>query len=260
MPELSATTWVLAALLLGLTLLLIIAYAVQTAERNKRERRRLETTLRVRSRELHDVLDTLPAPLLGRDLRLLIGKGLVDIYQQLHRLHPDPSIQSVLEQVQAQCTAIAAEAESSTHIAMTHAAQIKEARALLRAVHAHVLQWYKEGQLSQAQARHHVQRLQHALVLTQLDSYQVAARQALDAGKRSLASHYHQRALERMQKHNPGGTFDSAIAQTKARIAELEADHPTPSAQSSESATVTEAEAWEAFEQSADWKKKSLYD
>lgn len=266
MPELSATTWIVTAVSLGLVILLVVAYTVQTIEKNNRERRRLETALKLRSHEFNELLDALPASMLGRNLRLLICQGLEDVSQQLHKLNPREITSHDLEHLQALRARMAQEPEQIAYQTLTDGVQIKETQRQLKQLHAYLLRLRSAGRLTQAQAQQYVRQLQHLLVLTSLDGYQLASQQALQADKPRLAIHYLQLALERMQKHNTAEVFNARIQQTQNRITALEQSNPDTDAsgspaQKSSTPPAASTEAWDQFEESGDeWKKKSLYD
>lgn len=260
MPDFSTTTWTVIAVSLGLFILLAIAYTVQTIERNNRERRRLESALKIRAREFIDLLEGPPPTLLGRDLRLLICQGLEDVYRQLQGLGSKHAAE--LEQLQVRSEAIRAEPEQSPYQPLTNPVQIKDTQRLLKQLHAYITRLRGNNRLNAAQAQAHVRRLRHLLVLTSLDGYQLAMQQAQKDDKPRLVVHYLRLSLERMQKNNPGGVFNARIEQTHARIAALENEDGEPPRQPAEtSGKAPLDEAWKEFgEDEESWKKKSLYD
>lgn len=259
MPDLSTTTWIIIAISLGLFILLTVAYAVQTIEKNNRERRRLESALRLRAREFEELLSSLPASLLGRELRLLLCQGLEDVYSQLQTLGRN-SRQPELEQVRQLRAAIANEPEQPDYQSLGNPIQVREVQRQLKLIHNYLLRLRENGRLANDLVQRHVRQLRHTLVLTSLDGYQMAAQDAIKAEKPRLALHYYRLALERMQKNNPGGFFNERIAQMQTRIATLEQDDQTSPREVQPSDNELN-DAWKSFDrEEVNWQKKNLYD
>jgi len=94
-----------------------------------------------------------------------------------------------------------------------------------------------------------------ALQIT-VDGHVLNAKAGLSAGKPRLAIHFYSLALKLLTSENAGKIFDKQILQLTQHIAKLEAGlgnkAPTPDDPSAD---------WEKFEkESAEWKKKNLYD
>ncbi len=261
MDNLSTSTLVVAAVSVGLFLMVAVAFTLQTIEKNNREKRRLLAALQNRARDFEYMLQGLPDGLLNRDLRLLVCQCLLEVYAQIEPLDKQSSTRAAAESVRQQMNQLKGQTTDTPYRHLENPGQIREIQQQLKSLFQFVERLYQNGRITAPQAKLYGSQLRRLNVLTSLDSCRIAARQALDAGKPRLAIHYHQMAIDRIKRQNADGFFNAQLEQLGARIAALEAQMQAPEASSPDSAAEPVDEAWKSFETDDGlWKKKSLYD
>jgi len=204
--------------------LISAAIAIQTIEKNNKEKRRMETALKARIRNFNHMLTNFPDGFLGKDLQLLVCQCLVDVYEQLKQLQPGNKQHSAgLASVNQQITQLSAQASQQTTVTLTDTEQIKEIQQMLSSLFNFIARLRASGRINDQQAQVYAQQIRQLTLQTSLDALNQSAKQAIQIGKHKLAIHYYHMAVDKLKKENADGNRDKHLASYQERIAQLEA-------------------------------------
>jgi hypothetical protein len=250
------TTTIIIAIAAALFLLITVVFTLQQVEKSNRERQALAASLKSRNRSFQYLLDGFPEGFLSRDLKQLVCRCLLEGLEQLVKLEPrEPQWRQQQQQLQEKLGQLAGLPEQSSYQPLTNPAQVQEVQKLLGSL-ANVVQKLGEGgRLQPQQSQHYGKQIRRLATRVALDSHVAAAQGAEREGKPRLAEHHYRLALDKMLKDNGDGFFAAQIVNFQQRIAALE------HAQAETSASTEADDVWKEFgEETAEWKKKSLYD
>ena len=245
--------------LVGLVLFVMVAIAItmQTVEKNKKEKRRLETGLRARARNFQFMLDGFPEGFLGKELRALVAQCLLEVHSQLATLNPkDTESQKAKEKSQQLLDQIRNEADGQKTLQLNDPKQIKEIQKLLGNLNNFIAKLLASKRINAKQAKAYSFQIRRLTVQTTVDAIENASRKAIKEKKYKLAIHYLQMALDKMAKDNAGGIFNKRIEKLQGQMEEL-------GGQADEAAALREEadKEWDEIDKGDDsWKKKAIYD
>lgn len=246
---------------IGLFVLVAIAVAVQTVEKNKKEKRRLHAGLTGKARNFQHMLAGFPEGFLNNDLQTLVCKSLLQVYEQLSEM--EPSNKEYARQIQAvkqQLQQLKNKPAQQQTVALTDNAQIKEVQKLLKGLFNFISKLTENRKLSVKEAKAYAKQIRRLMIQTSLDSLSEAKRQALQAKKHRLAIHYLQMSIEKMKKENGDGYYTNAITQLDAQINQLN-EQALKNEQVKKERMKNNADEWDELNKDDDsWKKKAIYD
>lgn len=240
---------------IGLALMLTLAFSIHTIERNKREKRHMESLLRKKLSDLQYMLEHFPVNFLGTDLQVLICKSILDVYEQL--IDVDPKNQeysnnrrSITERLQK----LQSQNKEQRYQPLDNLVQIKEIKDMLGLLNGFIGRLYNQKAINREQATHYSGQLKKLLAQTTIDSYAVGARDAEGNGKHKLAIHYYSSAVEKLKKEGLDSMYHEHILRFQQRIEELQKALGEDGGDTSPAAPGTKSDDDDP------WKKKQVYD
>jgi hypothetical protein len=255
-----STNTILVLIGLGLLLMAAIAVAMQQIEKGKAQRAELIAALRQRARGFQQLLEGFPDGFLGRDLKLLVCQCWYENIEQLAGVErKNPQIETLRQHVQERLEQIRSLPANTPHEPLTNPAQMQEVQKLLNLLFNAVQKLGQAKRLTPAQTEAYGRQIGQLVTRVGLDSHLAAAQEAMTGGKPRLAVHHYQLAIDKMNKHNPDGSFNARIAALSARVTALENIEKTAAAKPAAPAPADDA--WKDFgAKDESWKKKSIYD
>lgn len=242
---------------IGLALMLVLAFSIHTIERNKREKRQMESMLRKKLSDLLYMLNHFPVNFLGTDLQVLICKSVLDVYEQLIDVDPknreySNNRRAITERLQN----LQSQNKEQGYQPLDNLAQIKEIKGMLGLLGGFITRLYNQKVLTPEQASHYSNQLKKLLAQTTVDSYVVGARDAEGSGKLKLAIHYYTSAVQKLKKEGLDSLYHEHILRFDRRVEELQ----LLVEKNPEAAESSLAIASEKLEEDDPWKKKQAWD
>jgi hypothetical protein len=252
-----STVVIISFVALLLAIMVGVAITMQTVEKNKKEKRRLEAGLKARSRNFQHMLLGFPEGFLSTDLRALVARCLQDVNNQLAELSPkDPQSQAGKVYASQLIEQIKNEPAHTGGVQLTNAAQIKDTQKLLASLSNFVGTLAQSNRIKAEQAKAYMLQIRRLTLQTTIDGLESAAHQAASNNKAKLAVHYCTMALERLEKENRDGGLSNRIAQIKAKQESYEQE-----LDQTEQRLAAADKEWDAINKEDDsWKKKAIYD
>jgi len=259
-----STEAIILLLVISVAALISVAVVMQTVERNRRDRIREESQLRKRLENLVYMLDHFPPSFLSTDLKGLVCKSVIDVYEQLLKIAPrNQEYQDGLQAIAKRWNDIK-NGNNAGYQPLDNTNQVRDIKALLGLLNNFVNRLFETGSITKLQAAEYSRQLKQLFSQTGIDQYVIAARKAEGDQKLRLAIHYYQSAIDKMKKSALDAAMHDQIIAHQKRIAELTELLPTqPNAGSSEELESAERDKeWSAFVGQEDdaWKKKKVYD
>lgn len=253
-----STPIIIGLVALLLAILVGVAVTLQTIEKNNREKRRLEASLKARARNFQHLLEGFPKGFLNRDLQLLICKCLKEIYSQLIKTNPKNSIylknKTVFEQL---IETTKAQSSNEQNVSLDNNEQIKEIQKLLQSLYGYIGILNKNRSLSNDEANTYGQQVKALMMKTSLDALNNAVNHAISQNKPRLAIHYYHMIINRYEKENANGHYNQQIEHYKAEIDKMESEVTAQKQRRQEA-----DEEWDKAlsEEDGSWKKNAVYD
>jgi hypothetical protein len=261
-----ATETIITVMIIGLLVMVGVAFVIHTVERNRREKRRQEALLHKRASNLQYMLDSFPQNFLGSELKVLVCQSLLNIYEQLKQIEPGKReytkrSSAISQRIQE----FAKQKNQASYQPLNSPEQIKEIKNLLEMLNTFIIQLLKQKSISKEQANNYTVQLQQLMHQTSIDTYSIAARDAESKGKYKLAIHYYQSALDKLRKQNLEGIYHHHALAYQQKIEELRLQSkqsPTTLAEEQAGENKPQDKEWDKFLDSDedDWKKKNVYD
>jgi len=244
-------------------LLACYVFIRQTTGNRKEEKGRLNRAMLKRAKELQHMLALFPEHFIPKEICVFIYRSIIDIYQQLCKLEPKESshmesltaLSSTLENVIKQ-----PENRKIQHIQNT--AQINELRQysgiLMRFLHKSA----QRKNITSKQLEHYLSLIKGLTTQLTVDTYIIAAKQALEAGKPKLGIHNYELAKQLLIKETPNGHKEQTAHITSLLAPLLKSQEADAAQQSAEAQDTNDDDdnKWAQFEEDSGWKKKNVYD
>ena len=256
------STVVIVAILAGALFVLIsIAVTLQSIEKNRKEKRRLENALNARARNFQYLLDGFPQGFLSRDLQVLVCKCLADAYEQLVQIDPKNGTYQKQRDLNAErLNQFKQKPAGSQAVSLGDLEKIKEVQKLLGSLHKFVAKLMEGKRITAPEAKAYSQQIQHLMLQTTTDGLNLQALEAIKDQKPRLAAHHLQVAIDKLTRANVGGKYSSQLAGFQQQLEQLQQE----AEQMEEESAALRAEAdkeWDAINKPDDsWKKKAIYD
>lgn len=254
---------IISLLVICMLALVSFAFVMQTIERNRREKLRAETQLRKRLDNLNYMLDHFPPSFLSIDLKGLVCKSIIDVYEQLLKISPrSKEYQEGLQTIAKRWNDIKA-GNNAGYQPLDNNSQVRDIKALLGLLGNFVNRLFETGSINKSQAAEYSRQLKLLFSQTAIDQYLIAARKAEGDQKYRLAIHYYQSAIDKIKKSALDAAMHEQLVSYQKRIVELNELVPQ-----SGSSDVPDFDAeqrnkeWDSFVGKEDdtWKKKKVYD
>lgn len=255
---------IISLLVVSMLALVSIAFVMQTVERNRRERIRAESQLRKRLENLVYMLDHFPPNFLSTDLKGLVCKSVIDVYEQLLKIAPRNKVyQEGLQAIAKRWNDIKG-GNNSGYQPLDNTSQVRDIKALLGLLNNFVNRLFETGTITKLQAAEYSRQLKLLFSQTAIDQYSIAARKAESDQKYRLAIHYYESALDKMKKTALDAAMHEQMLAFQKRITELREmapAQPDPGS-ANELESAERDKEWSAFvgKDEDAWKKKKVYD
>jgi len=255
----------LTVIIIACVLLAVIAATIikQLVDRNRQQKQRIISALRKRGRNFKYLLEGFPPNFLGPELKLLVLKCILEVYQKLSHLEPDN--EQHLDEIQHVTTAIEEtkrRQQPARRQPLKSAQEIKEVKRYLEELQKFVHRLHQRGSIDKKQVASYEAQIKSLINNASLDTYLNAANQSKQQNKPKLAIHFFKLAIKSLEQDNKDMRHTDQILQLKTTIQELmeQADieeAPTPEASGDNANT-----AWDKFgkDEEDPWKKKNVYD
>lgn len=259
-----STEAIISLLVASMIALVGFAVVMQTIERNRRERQRAESHLRKRLENLIYMLDHFPPSFLSTDLKGLVCKSVIDVYEQLLKIAPsNKEYQDGMQAIAKRWNDIK-NGNNSGYQPLDNSSQVRDIKTLLGLLNNFINRLFETGSITKLQAAEYTRQLKQLFSQTAIDQYSIAARKAEGDQKYRLAIHYYQSAIDKMKKAALDAAMHDQILAYQKRIVELTELLPTQpdSSSANELENAERDKEWSAFVGRDDdaWKKKKVYD
>ena len=242
----------------SLFILVTFAITLQSIEKNRKEKRRLESALNARARNFQYLLDGFPQGFLSRDLQVLVCKCLADVYEQLVRTVPgNSSYKKQLDLNAERLKLFLEKPETSQSVPLGNQAQIIEVQKLLKNLHKFIATLLEAKRISAPEAKSYSQQIKRLMIQTTIESIDQQISDAIVADKPRLALHHINTAIEKLSRENTGGQYSAKISDLEQQLAEVQQKVSATSVAMKEE---SEKEWEELGKDDESWKKKAIYD
>ena len=248
--------------ILGLALMLGVAFLLHSAERNRREKLHREAILRKKVNDLSYMLNNFPEGFLNAELKILICKSCLDIYMQLAELsHGNREVPAAIDSLNQRIIDIQSSRQSDTFKPLENLKQIKEIRVLLSMLLNYINRLKNQKSINGSQASSYTKQLQQLMMQTNIDTYIVSANEAEVGEKFKLAIHNYKTAIDKIKANNLTGLYCNHIGGYEEKLAELSSLCPEDGEAQEDIGEEAVGQEWDEFLGSDDdWQRKSEYD
>lgn len=244
------------------------AFISQNLEKKRKQKQRLLSALKTRSRNFKYMLSGFPADFLTKELNILVYRCLVDVCEQLAKLEPgEPSYVEELQLYSSQMEEAKRKPATQKRAPLENPQQIKEVKQHLEELNKFIALLEKRGGVSKSQADGFGRQIKQLVLQVSVDNYTLSARQARENDKTRLAIHFYSLARKLLVRENTSSGYQKQVSQLNNVISQLEAQlaEEEPEYQPSELEALQKEEAqqaWDKFSNEEDepWKKKRVYD
>ena len=252
-----STTAIIGLVALLLAVLVGVAIMLQTIEKNNKERRRLESSLKTRARNFQHMLEGFPEGFLNKDLKLLVCRCLQEIYTQLNSLNPkNPTYKNNRGIIDQQVETIQQQPATNNRVKLNDPAQIKEIQQLLQGLHSFIGKLNKSQKISNDQAKAYAFQVRNLMIQSTIDALMNGVNDSLAKRKPRLAIHYLHMIIDKLTKENGQGQYNEQINQYKEMMQQCEQQAIELDERRKEA-----DEEWDEVNKDDDsWKKKAIYD
>ena len=249
-------------IILGLFVMVCAAFAINTIERNRKERQQREAVQKKRAAGLHHMLDNFPDNFLSSDLKILVCRSLLEVYDDLHEIDPrNPQYSEQRKAIVQRIQELQTQSRSLRYQPLENSQQINEIKKLLAMLNSFLGKLQQQGKISSKEASQYSHQLRQLMTQTSVDTYNIAARQAESVEKYRLAIHYYNSALDKLAKENLENVYQDHMIAFRNRIEELQelAADQLP-VDIPDSSLEDDNKDWDKFMDVDPWKKKNVYD
>jgi len=256
-----STVAIVGIVITGLFILVSIAVATQTIEKNKKEKRRLHSGLTAKARNFEYMLNGFPDGFLSKDLQVLVCKCLLQVYEQLNQLEPgNKAFGKKLSQAKQKFEQVKNGANKDRRVALADAAQIKEVQKLLKLLFNFISKLREAKQLSGGESSAYARQIKQLMLQTSIDTLTQAKNQALSDKKPRLAIHHLKLIVDKLNKENTNGQYNNLINEHSSALDQLIQHTDQEEIAAAERRKASDKE-WDEVNKADDsWKKKAIYD
>lgn len=244
-------------ILIGITILMLVAFISNRLEQVKLERARKLAVLGDTARRKQYLLDRLSDGYLTTAIRTLIARTIVDNLQAANDLAPShPGGANRLELARVQMEQVSQEPVPEAPPPPKGNNDANEIKALLQEVHHTILDLHKRGKIANDEAKQHLSHIRIYAVQVALSRYTEAAKQAEGAGKPKLAIHQYSCAIQELEKQKPSKINRNEIKRLAELVKELRRKAKADKSDNSQLSSGL----GELNDDEAAWKMKNQYD
>ena len=245
-------------IVVGIFVLIGIAFINSSLEKNKMEKARLKADLNDRVRRTSGLSETLPGQLMSPALKLLLSKIELSLGEKLLPLDKGNStLQGRLEELRGMIAAGESIAVRNPPLAIATEAAAKDVRFQLENLHSQITRAHQGGLLSATDAKQWTDEIRKMLVLVHIEFFTTLGTQALQKGQPRQARLAFERGVQYLQKQPEIALYQAQLLKMQEQLAHasaraLEADQPS----ADEHSELTEG--LKSLDDDDAWKKKSF--
>lgn len=245
-------------IVVGIFLLIAIAYINHMLESSKLEKARLKADLTDRARRNRSVSDNLPGQLMTPALKLLLSRLELQASDQLLLLDKTNSeLRNRISELRDQVNKNELITIDNPVQPINTEAKAKEVRFILENLHSQISRAAQEGLLKANEAKHWNKEIQHMLCLLHIDFFNNLGQQALQKGLPGQARLAFERGVQYLRKQPEPGKYQAQLAQlenhlNRANAMVLETSKPA------ENEINQLTEGLKDLDEEDSWKKKSF--
>ncbi|MDA0929470.1 MAG: hypothetical protein O2861_15455 [Proteobacteria bacterium] len=159
-------------------------------------RRRHINKYRDRLRKLDNIILGLPPNYFPKTLKALVYASIAHSLEHMAQLSGDRSHGEQVQRVKQQLKQLQLQTDlQSSDTLELDSQSLREYKHMLKDLHALIIDFHKEGMLSQKEAEIHLKVVNNVLIGVTLDFYCEAAKRADNGNNKSLALHYYSMAM-----------------------------------------------------------------
>lgn len=249
--------------------LVCYAFVVQTMKSKREKRNRLIGALKNRARTFKFMLDGFPKGFLPKDLTLLVQRSLADVCESLAQLEPENSAHmNDYQHVSAQMTESQRQSKPAKPVSLDNPQQINDVKKCLEELTKFINTLETKRSVSPTQSAQYRQQIKQMVLKLTVDNYALQGGKSRQSGKKPLALHYYELALNLILKEGTAGQHDAQISQIKTILQQLKQEPAQEQQDTSASSTAATKEQieettdeWNEYTKTdSSWKKKNVYD
>lgn len=246
----------------------LVSYASisQTIATRRKQKKRLLSALKIRSKDFKYMIAGFPPNFLSKELNVLVYRCLIDVLEQLSKLDPQEKIYiDELMLFNKQYEDAQRKPKKTARTKVESPQQAKEIKRLLQGLNQFIGNLLKRGTITSGQFKEYNEQIKSMVIQMTVDSYLFNAKQSQSIGKTRLAIHYFSLARKLLNGESGKQNYTKQIQQLDAVIAKLEAkaaeEDPKGTARAKSTEGSDDSGEWDEFKQDeSEWKKKSVYD
>lgn len=258
--------YIVASIIILLSALACYAFISQAIEKRRIQKQRILMTLKTKHRNFVHMVIGIPHNFLPIDLLHLIYRALIHTCEQLVRIEPNNIHYQNDISLYSSKLSTPNKHNLAKSVLLEDAQQMKDVRQHLQELQRFVLQQERLKTINKLQASSYSDQIKGVGLQMTVDTYVYQAKQAQQQEKNRLAIHYLTLAKKLLTAENTTHTFDKQITQITTALIKLE-ETTIASDESKSAKEVPNDQAskeWDSCnkkeQQSADWKKKQIYD
>ena len=257
---------IIGGIIAALALLVGLSYVIQTLDRNKNKRGKLEHALRRRARSLNALKQGFPKGFLTKELHLLVGRSILDTLQQLVAMDSNNDLyRKELAAATQELDKLRAHIPTQTRTHLGTEQDCKNAQKYLLYLGKIIENMLHRSAIKKEEAHFLVRQVTGLLTTSRVDAHLIVSRRAVAARKTRLGIHQLEMAINILKKDNREGQHGKEISELVQQIAVLEdlsrAMNENKIKQGAVEPALPNSKEWAEFEkQEVNWKKKSVYD
>lgn len=259
------TPLILAGIAAAIVIMVVFGSLSKRRELQAKLRAKQLNRLRFRARKLDSMIAGLPSKYLPKATKVLIYENIIDNLTSMNMLSRKADIGDQIQRVKQtlnQLLQMDTEAPAETQEETDHI-DFKECKYLLKDLYKLIQGFHKEGKLNRKNTVIHLQIVEKVMTKIMLDTYDMAAMQALKVDNKSLAFHYFLMALGKLERESRDAEAEKSYVYFKGKVAQLRSELEEAAATGSDEATAAPESGvlaeWNALDAEDDQWKKKLY-
>lgn len=246
---------------LGLFVLVSIGFAVQTVEKNRKDKQRIEVLLRRRLQHVSALLEQFPDGFLSNDLKVLVCRSLLEVYDEFVSIAPaNQGYQSKRTELIKLVQELQREQSKLNYAPITSTIQINQLKSILGDYKQFIASLKTQNKINATQAKEHLTRISNLKLQINIDTLAIAATEAETANKPKLAVHYYQTVMEKLESEDLESVFHTHAVQFQKKIKSLNEVIKEEEAEIERQKEEEKAKARNKTTDDDFWKKKQVYD
>ena len=246
-------------IVIGIVLLMVIAYTNHAVENNKLNKARQRADLIDRIRRCQDVSERMPGQLMTPSLKLLLYQLQLQLSERLLSVDKqNASLNSNIENLRALVVQGESVAVKNPPLPIINEAKAKEVRYVLENLQALITGSTQINLIPVNEGKQWMRQIRHMLVQVYVECFNTLGQSALQQGRPGQARLAFERAVQYLRKQPEAALYQASLKRFEEQLARANAivlNSPPPT--EDESSELTDG--LKGLDEE-DWKKRNLYD